>query len=114
MSKDAINGLNPEILWGYFYEISQVPRPSKKEEKIREYIRSFAEKNNFEFKEDEVGNLVIKVPATKGLEDKPVVVLQGHLDMVCEMNKGTEHDFDNDPITLVNEGEWIAAAPTAI
>ena len=58
--------------------------------------------------------MVIKVPATKGCEDKPVVVLQGHLDMVCEMNKGTEHDFDNDPITLVNEGEWIAADGTTL
>lgn len=114
MSKDTISGLNPEILWGYFYEISQVPRSSKKEEKIREYMRSFAKKNNFKFKEDEAGNIVIKVPATKGLEDKPVVVLQGHLDMVCELNKGTNHDFDKDPIKLVNEGEWIAADGTTL
>lgn len=114
MSKDAINGINPEILWEYFYDISQVPRPSKKEEKICDYMRSFAQKNNFELKEDEVGNMVIKVPATKGSEDKPVVVLQGHLDMVCEMNKGTEHDFDNDPIILINEGEWIAADGTTL
>ena len=114
MSKDAINGLKPELLWQCFYEISQVPRPSKKEEKIRAYMRSFAEKHNFELKEDEVGNIVIKVPATEGLEDKPIVVLQGHLDMVCEMNKGTEHDFDIDPITLINEGEWIAADGTTL
>jgi dipeptidase D len=114
MSKDAIKGLEPQNLWNYFYEIAQVPRPSKKEEKILEYMRSFAKNNNFEIKEDEVGNTVIKVPASKGCEDKPTVVLQGHLDMVCEMNKGTEHDFDNDPIKLVNEGEWIAADGTTL
>ncbi len=114
MSKDAINGLEPQILWNYFYEIAQVPRPSKKEEKIREYMKSFAQKNNFELKEDEAGNMVIKVPASNGCENKPTVVLQGHLDMVTEKNKGTEHDFDNDPIKLVNEGDWIAADGTTL
>jgi dipeptidase D len=114
MSKDAIKGLEPQILWNYFYEIAQVPRPSKKEEKIREYMKSFAQKNNFELKEEEVGNMVIKVPASEGCENKPTVVLQGHLDMVTEKNKGTKHDFDNDPIKLVNEGEWMAADGTTL
>ena len=114
MSKEAIEGLKPELLWNYFYGISQVPRPSKKEEKVREHVRNFAKENNFDFVEDSVGNIVIKVPATKGYEDKPVIVLQGHVDMVCEKNKGTEHDFENDPIKLIKDGDWITADGTTL
>jgi dipeptidase D len=114
MSLTAIEGLKPEVLWKRFYEISQVPRPSKKEGKILEYVRNFAKLHNLEFKEDKTGNILIKVPATKGYEDAPVVVLQGHVDMVCEKNKGTEHDFDNDPIKLINEGEWMKADGTTL
>jgi dipeptidase D len=114
MSKDVIQGLKPELIWNYFYELSQYPRPSKKEEKVLEYVREFAKKNNFELKEDEVHNMVIKVPATPGYEDKPTIVLQGHVDMVCEMNKGTEHDFENDPIKLVRQNGWMAADGTTL
>ncbi|MGD8778670.1 MAG: aminoacyl-histidine dipeptidase [Ignavibacteria bacterium] len=114
MSKEAIAGLKPELIWEYFYGISQVPRPSKKEEKIRAHVREFANKNNFQFQEDKVGNIVIKIPATEGKENSPVVVLQGHLDMVCEKNKGTEHDFENDPIELIKDGEWIKANGTTL
>ncbi len=114
MSKEIIEGLKPELVWNYFYGITQVPRPSKKEEKIREHVKQFAADKSFDFSEDSVGNIVIKVPATEGMEDKPVVVLQGHLDMVCEMNKGTEHDFDNDPINLIKEDGWITAEGTTL
>lgn len=114
MSKEVFEGLKPELVWDYFYGITQVPRPSKKEEKIRKHVKKFAAENKFEMKEDSVGNIVIKVPATEGYEDKPVVVLQGHLDMVCEMNKGTEHDFDNDPIKLIREDGWITADGTTL
>lgn len=114
MSKDAINGLKPELLWESFYGISQVPRPSKKEEKIQKHVKDWAEKNNFEFKTDASGNILIYVPATPGYEDKDTVVLQGHLDMVCEKNKGTEHDFENDPIELIREGDWIRANGTTL
>ncbi len=114
MSKEAITGLKPELIWEYFYGISQVPRPSKKEGKIVEHVREFARKNNFEFTEDEVGNIVIKVPATEGKENSPVVVLQGHVDMVCEKNKGTKHDFENDPIELIKDGDWIKANGTTL
>lgn len=114
MSKQAIEGLQPELIWQRFYEISQVPRPSKKEGRIIEYLKDFAGKNNLELKEDKVGNLVIKVPATPGLENARTIVLQGHVDMVCEKNKGTEHDFDNDPIKLLKEGDWITADGTTL
>ncbi|MBN1301428.1 MAG: aminoacyl-histidine dipeptidase [Melioribacteraceae bacterium] len=114
MPKQVIEGLKPELLWNYFYDISQVPRPSKKEKKIRAFVKEFAKKNIFDFKEDKTGNIVIKVPATPGYENKPTVVLQGHLDMVCEKNKGTEHDFDKDPIKLVRDNGWIAAIGTTL
>ena len=114
MSEKVIKGLKPELLWQHFYELSQVPRPSKREEKAVEFVREFARKNNFNFDEDKVGNIVIHVPATKGKEKSPTIVLQGHVDMVCEMNKGTKHDFDKDPIKLVKDGEWITADGTTL
>lgn len=114
MSKNAIEGLKPELIWQRFYEITQVPRPSKKEGKILEYLRNFARENKIEFKEDAVGNIVYLVPAVKGYEKAPVVVLQGHVDMVCEKNKGTQHDFDNDPLKIKKEGEWLTAEGTTL
>jgi len=114
MSAKAIEGLKPEFLWQRFYEITQVPRPSKQEMKIREYLRKFAVSKNLAYKEDEVGNIVIKLPATKGFENAPVVILQGHVDMVCEKNKGTIHDFENDPLKIVRKGDWITAEGTTL
>ena len=107
--KEAIKGLNPQSLWEYFYEISQIPRCSKEEEKIRDYIIKVAEKNGLKYKLDPVGNVVVKKPATSGLEKKPGIVFQGHLDMVCEKNKGTQHDFSKDPIELKRDGDWMSA-----
>lgn len=114
MSLKVIEGLKPELVWKNFYDISQVPRPSKSEEKVRAFLRKFAEENKLEMKEDAVGNIVMKVPATKGYENAPVIVLQGHVDMVCEKNKGTEHDFEIDPIKLVKDGDWIKADGTTL
>ncbi len=114
MSKEAIEGLKPEILWQRFYEISQIPRPSKKEEKILEYLRNFAKEHNIKMLEDDTHNIVMKVPATNGYENAPTVVIQGHVDMVCEKNKGTKHDFDNDPIKLIRDGEWMRADGTTL
>ncbi len=114
MSKDAIKGLEPKLFWEHFYNISQIPRCSKHEEKVREYVISFAKEKGLEYKEDAVGNIVIKKAATPGYEDKPIAVLQGHLDMVCEKNQGTEHDFSKDPITLVRDGDWMTADGTTL
>ncbi|MBK7103846.1 MAG: aminoacyl-histidine dipeptidase [Ignavibacteriae bacterium] len=114
MSQKAIAKLKPELLWQHFYELSQIPRPSKREHKAVEFVKQFAQKNNFKFKEDKVGNVLIFVPASKGKEKSPTIVLQGHVDMVCEMNKGTKHDFDKDPIKLINTGEWIKADGTTL
>jgi dipeptidase D len=114
MSSKAIQGLKPALLWQHFDELSQIPRPSKREEKAVEFVKDYARKNDFQFKEDKVGNIVIQVPASKGKEKSPTIVLQGHVDMVCEMNKGTKHDFDKDPIKLVNTGDWITADGTTL
>ncbi|MCF8432728.1 MAG: cytosol nonspecific dipeptidase, partial [Melioribacteraceae bacterium] len=114
MSQNSVTGLKPELVWKYFAEMSTVPRPSKKEGKIVEWAKKFALDNGFEVIEDEVKNLLIKVPASKGYESKQTIVLQGHVDMVCEKNKGTEHDFDKDPIVLLKEDGWITADGTTL
>jgi dipeptidase D len=114
MSREIINGLEPKLVWEQFYEISRVPRPSKKEEKILIYIKSFCETNNIEFKQDAAGNLLLSIPATTGNENSPTIVLQGHLDMVCEKNKGTIFDFESDPLILIKENGWIKAEGTTL
>ena len=114
MSIKAIEGINPKILWQRFYEITQIPRPSKKEEKIVEYLKKWSIEHKFSFKEDKVGNLAITIPATKGMESYPIIVLQGHVDMVCEKNKETHFDFDKDPLKIKREGDWIKAEGTTL
>lgn len=109
-----LNHLSPQPLWNYFEEICQIPRPSKKEEKVIAFLREFAQKNKLEIKVDEVGNVLIRKPATAGRENAPVVVLQSHMDMVCEKNGDTVHDFENDPIKpFVNDG-WVRAEGTTL
>ena len=114
MSDKAIMGLDPEIVWQRFYEISQVPRPSKKEEKILRYLRNISKELSLNIKEDSIGNMVMSVKATPGYENAKTVVLQSHVDMVCEKNKGTDHDFNNDPITLMRDDDWIRAEGTTL
>ena len=84
-------GLKPESLWNAFYGITQVPRPSKHEERISAHIEAWAGEHGFKVLKDAIGNLVVKVPASPGKESAKPVVIQGHLDMVCEKNKDTEH-----------------------
>lgn len=110
----AIKDLKPSGIWNYFYEITQVPRPSKKEEKIIAYLLDFAKKHNLEVKKDDAGNVLITKPATKGKENLPTVILQGHVDMVCEKNSGTIHDFENDPIETYVDGDWLKAKGTTL
>jgi len=110
----TIKDLEPKIVWEYFHEITQVPRPSKKESKIIEYIESVAGKNKIEIKKDKVGNLLLFKPATKGYEKLPTVILQAHLDMVCEKNSDIKFDFDKDPIKTVIKGEWMHAEGTTL
>lgn len=109
-----IKELNPQIVWKYFHEITQVPRPSKKEEKIIKYIEDFANAHKLEYKKDKVGNIVISKPATKGLENLKKVILQSHVDMVAEKNSDKVFDFDNDAIVTVVDGEWLRADGTTL
>lgn len=109
-----IKDLEPRILWHYFDEITQVPRPSKKEEKIIQYLLNFAEEKKLEIRKDEVGNIVITKPATKGLENLPTVILQGHVDMVCEKNNDVTHNFETDPIETYVDGDWLKAKGTTL
>jgi dipeptidase D len=104
-SPTAIQGLEPAPVWQFFAELSAVPRPSKREEQIRAHVRKTAERLGLRFHEDQVGNIAIDVPASPGHEHAPLTVLQGHMDMVCEKNAGTQHDFDRDPIRLVRDKE---------
>ena len=91
-----IVNLEPRIVWEQFDAITQVPRPSKKEGKIIEFLVDFARKHNIEYKKDAIGNVVMRKPATPGFEERPAVILQSHMDMVCEKNSDVEFDFDRD------------------
>lgn len=106
--------LKPAGVFRYFEEICQVPRPSKKEEKIIAYLKAFGEKHQLETKVDEAGNVLIKKPATPGMENRKTIVLQSHIDMVCEKNNDVQHDFLNDPIRTVIDGEWLKAEGTTL
>ena len=106
--------LKPKAVFDYFAEINKVPRPSKHEEKMIAYLKDFAEKNNLAFKTDEAGNVLIAKPATPGMEGRPTVVLQGHMDMVCEKRSDRVIDFENDPIETFIDGEWMRAKGTTL
>lgn len=109
-----LKGLQPEAVWEYFEEICQIPRPSRKEEKIGAWLMEFARKHDLEARRDEAGNVLICKPAVAGKEHLPGVVLQSHMDMVCEKNSDVEHDFDHDPIVPYIDGEWVKARGTTL
>lgn len=111
---EILKGLKPEALWGYFEEICQIPRPSRKEEKIGAWLMAFARQHGLEARQDEAGNVLISKPATAGKEQVPAVVLQAHMDMVCEKNSDSRHDFDRDPIEPYVDGEWVKAKGTTL
>ena len=110
----VVENLKPKIVWKHFDQITKIPRCSKHEEKIREYILGFAKKNNLKIKTDKSGNVVIIKSASKGMEKKPTVILQGHMDMVCEKNSDVVHDFSKDPIKLKQKGDILTADGTTL
>jgi dipeptidase D len=109
-----LSKLEPQPLFNYFEDICQVPRPSQKEEKIRQFLLNFAEKNGLATKTDETGNVLISKPAVRGRENTPTVILQTHMDIVCEKNSDKVFDFDKDPIEPVINGKWIRANGTTL
>jgi dipeptidase D len=109
-----LSNLQPQPLFNYFEDICQVPRPSKKEEKIRRFLLGFAGSHNLATKTDEAGNVLISKAATPGRESAPVVILQTHMDMVCEKNRDKKIDFENDPIEPYIENGWVKADGTTL
>ncbi len=105
--------LEPKNVFGIFDEITRVPRPSKKEGKIRQWLLDFAKKHNLAAKTDAVGNVVISKPATPGHEDAPGIIMQAHMDMVCESNDKS-FDFENTGITTIVDGDWVHADGTTL
>ena len=110
----GIENLEPKLVWKHFDEIRKIPRCSKHEEKIRDYIVGFAKKQGLKAKVDSVGNVVILKPATAGMQKKPTVILQGHMDMVCEKNSDVKFDFSKDPIQLKITGDLLTAKGTTL
>ena len=110
----VLSGLKPELLWKHFEEICNHPHPSKNEGKLAEYIMNFAKAQNLTAIKDDFGNIIIRKPATKGYENLKGIVLQGHIDMVCENNSDVVFDFDNQGIQCYIDGDWVKAKGTTL
>lgn len=106
--------LLPQIVWKHFSTLCSIPRPSKQEHKLRDYLNNWAESRGLETYVDHIGNLIIRKPAVSGKENVKGVILQGHLDMVTQANTGTQHDFNKDPIRPVLEDDWLIAPDTTL
>ncbi|MCO6485847.1 MAG: aminoacyl-histidine dipeptidase [Saprospiraceae bacterium] len=111
---EEIRDLEPSPLWTYFSELNAVPRPSKKEERVIAFIRSFGESLGLDTRVDAAGNVLIRKPASPGREGRPTVVLQSHLDMVHQKNAGTAFDFDAEGIRMRLSGDWVEADGTTL
>jgi dipeptidase D len=111
---EILGNLKPERMWNIFEEIVNIPRPSKHETAIREYVMNFGKKIGLDTTMDEVGNIVIRKPATAGMENRKGVIFQGHLDMVPQANSDVKHDFTKDPIKPRIDGEWVKATGTTL
>ena len=109
-----ITNLQPQAVWKYFYDLTQIPRPSTKEAAAVAYVKKFGEDLGLETIVDEVGNVIIRKPATPGMENRKGVILQGHLDMVPQANSDTPHNFETDPLKPRIDGEWVKATGTTL
>ena len=109
-----MKSLKPSEVFKFFAEINNVPRPSKREEKMIDYLQQFAKKRGLECKVDETGNVLIRKNATPGMEGRKTVILQSHMDMVCEKNREVDFDFEKDAIRTEVDGEWLRAKGTTL
>ena len=109
-----IRNLEPKPLWNNFADLNAVPRPSKKEDRVIDFIKNFGNKLGLETFEDEIRNVIIRKPATPGMENRKPIVLQGHLDMVCQKNNDTDFDFDTQGIDMYVDGDWVRARGTTL
>ncbi len=110
----SIQDLNPRVVWKHFHALTQIPRPSKKELGVIEFMKEFGSSLGLETIVDEVGNVIIKKPATKGMENRKGVILQGHLDMVPQKNSDKQFNFETDPIVTRIDGDWVTADGTTL
>lgn len=110
----SIRNLEPQALWNHFADLNAVPRPSKKEERVIEFMMNFGKSLGLETIQDAIGNVVIKKPATPGMENRPTVVLQSHLDMVHQKNSDTVFDFETQGIEMLVDGDWVKANGTTL
>jgi len=110
----TIKELSPAVVWNNFYGLTRCPRPSKHEEIVRKFLLDWAKERNIEAFADETGNVIMRVPATPGFENRKGVILQGHMDMVPQKTSDTVHDFLKDPIETVVDGEWVKAKGTTL
>ena len=111
---NPIENLQPRPVWAHFATLCEIPRASYKEAALREHLIEWAQAQGIESSVDQVGNLLLKKPASPGYEDQPGVILQGHIDMVCQANTGTGHDFERDPINAVIRDGWVIAENTTL
>jgi dipeptidase D len=109
-----IRNLEPKQLWNKFADLNAVPRPSKKEERVIEFMKNFGDSLGLETFEDDIRNVIIRKPATRGMENRKAIVLQGHLDMVHQKNSDTVFDFDTQGIDMYVEGDWVRAKGTTL
>lgn len=110
----SIKELEPRIVWNNFYNLTQIPRPSKHEGKVIEYLYNWGISHGFETIRDKGGNIIIRVPATPGMENRRGVIIQGHMDMVPQKTSDSSHDFLKDPINAYIDGEWVTADRTTL
>ena len=110
----VVSNLEPTLLWNHFDELLRIPRCSGDEHVAGEYVISVAKRLNVKYKRDDVGNIVVEKAASTGHEKAPIVILQGHLDMVCEKNSDVDHDFSKDPIQVERDGDWLTAKGTTL
>lgn len=109
-----ITDLEPKLVWQCFDEITKVPRPTHHLDKMKKFLVEWADRNGIAVNTDEVGNVMMSKPATPGHENAPVVILQGHQDMVAEKRGDKKHDFLTDPITTIVDGDWVKADGTTL
>lgn len=109
-----IRNLAPQSLWKHFYSLTQIPRPSGLKEPVGNFLVAFGKSLGLETLQDEIGNVLVRKPATPGMEDRKAVVLQAHMDMVPQKNTGVDHDFEKDTIQTIIDGEWVRAQNTTL
>ena len=109
-----IRSLEPTVVWNHFEDLNNVPRPSKKEERVIAFMKEFGESNGLSTYVDPAGNVIIKKPASTGMESKQTVILQSHLDMVHQKNSDTNFDFNTQGINMLIDGDWVTADGTTL